>query len=60
MPDSLHASVTLHALRMAIVRRNPPRELVYHSDRGMQYVCRECRELLEEIGMRQSMSRAGD
>jgi len=60
MPDSLHAPVTLDALRMAVVRRNPPRVLVHHSDRGMHYVYRECRELLEELGVRQSMSRAGE
>ncbi len=29
MSDSLHASVTLDALRMEVVRRNPPRGLVH-------------------------------
>ena len=33
--------------------------LVHHSDRGVQYACHACRELLEEHGMAQSMSRAG-
>lgn len=60
MSDSLHAQVTLDALRMAVKRRNPPRGLVHHSDRGVQYACYECRALLATHGMEQSMSRAGD
>ncbi len=60
MSDSLHARVALDALRMAVARRRPPRGLVHHSDRGVQYACGECRELLGSLGMEQSMSRAGD
>ena len=63
MSDSLHASVALDALRMAGVRRNPPRGLVHHSDRGVQYACRECREcrdLLWEHGGLQYMRRPGN
>ncbi len=59
MSDSLHASVALDALRMAVARRNPPRGLVHHSDRGVQYACRECHDLLEDHG-KQSMSRSGN
>ena len=36
MPDSPHASVTLDASRIAVFRRNPPRELVHHSGRCAQ------------------------
>ena len=60
MSGSLHATVALDALRMAVARRNPPRGLVHHSDRGVQYACRECRDLLEDHGMAQSMSRSGN
>jgi putative transposase len=60
MSDSLHAKVTLDALTMAVRRRNPPQGLVHHSDRGVQYACCECREMLAMLGMEQSMSRAGD
>jgi transposase InsO family protein len=60
MSDSLHATVALDTLRMAVARRNPPSGLVHHSDRGVQYACRECRDLLEEHGMAQSMSRSGN
>ncbi len=45
---------------MAVKRRSPPIGLVHHSDRGVQYACHGCRELLEEHGMAQSMSRAGN
>jgi putative transposase len=54
MSDSLHATVALVALRLAVARRNPPRGLVHHSDWRVQYACRECRGLLEEHGMAQS------
>ena len=60
MSTTLHATVAIDALRMAIRRRNPPKGLVHHSDRGVQYACLACRELLQAHGMRQSMSRAGD
>ena len=60
MSDSLHAKVTLDALTMAVRRRNPPQGLVHHSDRGVQYACCECREMLANLGKEQSMSRAGD
>lgn len=60
MSGSLHATVALDVLRMAVARRNPLRGLVHHSDRGVQYACRECRGLLEERGMTQSMSRPGN
>ena len=45
---------------MAVKRRSPPSGLVHHSDRGVQYACRACRDILEQHGMQQSMSRAGD
>ncbi len=60
MFGSLHASVALDALRMAVARRNPLRGLVHHSDRGVQYAGRECRELLEDHRMAQSMSWSGN
>ena len=42
---------------MAVKRRSPPIGLVHHSDRSVQYACRE---LLEEDDIAQSMSRAGN
>ena len=60
MSDSLHAKVTPDALTMAVRRRNPPHGLVHHSPRGVQYAHCESREMLANLGMEQSMSRAGD
>ncbi len=60
MSNTLHATIAMDALTMAVKRRSPPTGLVHHSDRGVQYACRACRQLLEEHGMQQSMSRAGD
>jgi putative transposase len=57
MSNTLHATIATDALMMAVKRRSPPIGLVHHSDRGVQYACRE---LLEERGMAQSMSRAGN
>jgi transposase InsO family protein len=50
MSESLHARVALDALRMAVARRRPPRGLVHHSDRGVQYACGECRAMLASLG----------
>lgn len=60
MSSTLHAKVALDALEIAVRKRKPPRGLVHHSDRGVQYACHECRRMLEMHGMEQSMSRAGD
>ena len=55
-------TVTLvsRALRMAINLRQPPRGLLHHSDRGVQYACKDYQKLLQEHGMRCSMSRKGN
>lgn len=49
---------TVAALRMAVRNRPVARELVFHSDRGVQYACDEFREELQVYPLiRQSMSR---
>lgn len=57
---TLHATLTLRALRMALHQRHPPRGLLHHSDQGVQYACREYRELLAAAGLTASMSRRGN
>jgi transposase-like protein len=56
----LEAEVRKLTLEKGILkkRRSPPIGLVHHSDRGVQYACHACRDLLEEHGMAQCMSRA--
>lgn len=57
---SLHAELTLAALRMALGQRHLRPGIVHHSDRGVQYACRDDVALLEQHGFRISMSRAGN
>ena len=57
---SLEAELALTALRMAIAERRPHPGLVHHSDRGVQYACGAYRALLEQHGIRGSMSRKGN
>lgn len=56
--DHMKESLVLAALREAIALRQPPAELIHHSDRGGQYAGNAYRQVLGRAGMRQSMSRA--
>jgi putative transposase len=60
MADHLRAQLTCSALQMAIRRRRPQPGLIHHSDRGVQYACREYQQLLRRCGLIPSMSRRGD
>jgi putative transposase len=57
---SLEAALVLEALRMALRRRRPAPGLVHHSDRGVQYAARDYTQVLEQHGIRISMSRRGN
>ncbi len=57
---TLHASLVLVALHVALKRRRPPRGLVHHSDRGSQYVDEDYIKALTLAGIERSMSRAGN
>jgi putative transposase len=48
------------SLRRSIGSRQPPVDLIHHTDRGGQYASRKYRAILDRASMRQSMSRAGD
>jgi transposase InsO family protein len=58
--DHLRAQLPLAALYQALRSRRPRPGLLHHSDRGVQYACREYRSLLKRHGLKCSMSRAGD
>ena len=45
---------------MAVMHRRPPRGLVLHTDRGVQYCATAFRTLTADCGIVQSMSRKGD
>ena len=53
-------TLALAALSMATTRRNPPRGLIHHSDRGSPYASSDYRRALANKGMVPSMSRKGD
>jgi putative transposase len=57
---SLEATLVLEGLRMALRRRRPAPGLVHHSDRGVQYASRDYTQVLEQHGIRISMSRRGN
>lgn len=61
MADHLRAELCVDALVMAIRRHGPPpRGLIQHSDRGVQYASEAYRAVLERHGIMQSMSRRGN
>jgi len=58
--ESLERDFVIQALDLAIMRRSPPKRLIFHSDRGVQYACHEFKDLLNEHGFLQSMSAKGN
>lgn len=58
--SSLGAELACRALDMAIFRRGKPKDLVYHSDRGVQYAGWAFRRRLKCYGVTPSMSRKGN
>ena len=60
MADHLRAQLALDALNMALKRTGQSKDLVHHSDRGVQYACGEYRKVLESRGIVCSMSRTGN
>lgn len=53
------AALTLRALNRAVHNRRPRPGIVFHSDRGIEYVAYAFRERLAELGFVQSMNRPG-
>lgn len=60
LSSSLSAEMVLAALFRGIRNRRPGAGLIIHSDRGVQYVCKDFRQALESHQFVQSMSRKGD
>ena len=53
----MKVSLVNNALKMALAWRNPPKGLLWHTDRGSQYASYEYKDLLQKYGIIQSMSR---
>ena len=56
----IDAELALTALRQAIQTREPPAGCVHHSDRGVQYLCKEYVALLKAHGLEISNSAKGN
>jgi transposase InsO family protein len=53
-------NLTVDALRVAIDNRKPPAGLIHHSDRGVQYACKNYIDLLKAHNIEISMSAKGN
>jgi len=60
MSETMHETITLQALEMALHWRDPQPGLVHHSDRGSQYAANQYRQKLKALGITVSMSRKGN
>jgi len=58
--DRLKKDLALRALRQAIIMRQPPPDLIHHSDRGSQYCSDDYQRLLKAHGIISSMSGKGN
>ncbi len=56
----LDTALTLEALKMAIVKRQPGPGVIHHSDQGVQYASTEYTDELKRHGFLVSMARAGN
>jgi len=57
---NIDTALCLAALSMAIVHRQPPKGVIHHSDRGVQYASHDYVEALLQYGFLISMSRKGN
>jgi len=60
MGTSLQSSLVKDALHMALDRRGRVDGVLHHSDRGVQYASSEYQRILDQEGLRCSMSRKGN
>lgn len=59
MSDRMTTTLTLDALQMAILHRQPGPGLIHHSDQGSQYTDQAYQSLLENYGIQVSMNSVG-
>jgi len=60
MSESIDSALVLSALSMALIHRDPPANLLFHSDRGAQYAAGSFRDALARASLVPSMSRRGN
>lgn len=57
MSERIDTALVLKTLAMALLHRDPPANLLLHSDRGVQYASADYRRALDQAGLIPSMSR---
>ena len=60
LKEGLDSDLTLSALRMALYRRDFAPGLIHHSDRGIQYACKDYTDLLDKYSILISMAATGN
>ena len=60
MSERIDTALVLKALDMALLHRVPPANLLFHSDRGVQYASGDFRQALSQASLVASMSRKGN
>ncbi|HDV8191438.1 TPA: IS3 family transposase [Enterobacter hormaechei] len=60
MQSRMTKDIVLNALLMAVLRRNPQKQVLVHSDQGSQYTSHEWQSFLKSHGLEGSMSRRGN
>lgn len=60
MSERMTKELVMQALIRAVAAKRPAAGLIHHSDRGSQYCAHDYRRLLEQFGMKASMSRKGN
>lgn len=59
MDSRMTRKLVIDAMKMALSNRNPPRGLIFHSDKGSQYASGDFKRILWAAGVKQSMSSVG-
>jgi putative transposase len=57
---AMSEKLVMQALMRAVAAKRPAAGLIHHSDRGRQYCAHDYRRLLDQFGMKASMSRKGN
>jgi putative transposase len=60
MQENLKRDLVINSFKQAVMQRRPQPGLIFHSDRGVQYACKDFRDLLKEHQAVQSMSGKGN
>ena len=60
MDKQMTQQFVIDALDQAVGCHHPPKGVILHSDRGVQYAAKKYRNVIKGYGFKQSMSRKGD